>query len=277
MTKISATYDTTIFGHLDTKFLTVETDLTAQATLGAHKSLVVTSSTGFLIGSYYQILGSAGEGRDKLQVESIPDGTHIVVVNLPRQYEIGARIGQTLSTFGWGAGSGSFWTTCEIDMVGTANNGGYPAYLNLPLLVKNRVDPNVRDGFYWLQPLLLYGYAGIDDFIGYNQNYILDAPLGVVEDTFDVGRQDSGTAESGTATTLTDTDKAWTPDAWIGKVIIITAGTGVGQTRKITDNDATSVTVATWTTNPDNTSQYVIADECYRCVAAGQFAARESC
>jgi len=70
----------------------------------------------------------------------------------------------------------------------------------------------------------------------------------------------SGTATGGTATTLVDTSKNWTPNALVGQYVSIVEGTGVGQMRKITANDATSVTVSTWVTIPDNTSKYVIED-----------------
>lgn len=71
---------------------------------------------------------------------------------------------------------------------------------------------------------------------------------------------DSGTAESGGANTLTDTDKSWGVNAHAGRYVTITAGTGAGQTRKISSNTATQLTVAAnWTTNPDATSQYQIS------------------
>ena len=69
---------------------------------------------------------------------------------------------------------------------------------------------------------------------------------------------DSGTASAGAATTITDATKAWTVDQWINAQVRITGGTGIGQIRMITDSDATSLTVATWTTNPDATSTYKI-------------------
>jgi hypothetical protein len=68
----------------------------------------------------------------------------------------------------------------------------------------------------------------------------------------------TGTATSGTATTIVRSTAAWTPSQWINYQVRITAGTGAGQIRTITANDATSLTVATWTTNPDATSQYSI-------------------
>ena len=70
---------------------------------------------------------------------------------------------------------------------------------------------------------------------------------------------DSGTATAGGATSLTDSGKAWTADQWINSQVRITGGTGIGQIRRITDNDGTVLTVASaWTTNPDATSTYKI-------------------
>jgi len=67
-----------------------------------------------------------------------------------------------------------------------------------------------------------------------------------------------GTATAGAATTLTDSGKAWTVDQFIGWWVHILEGTGLGQWRAITDNDATSLTVDTWTTNPTTDSVYEI-------------------
>jgi len=69
---------------------------------------------------------------------------------------------------------------------------------------------------------------------------------------------DNGTATAGSATTLTDSTKTWEIDYYIGYSVYIYAGTGKGQIREILDNAATSLTVATWDTNPDTTSKYLI-------------------
>jgi len=46
---------------------------------------------------------------------------------------------------------------------------------------------------------------------------------------------------------------------------VITNNTGVGQIRKISDNDATSITLESdWVTTPDGTSEYKIFDNVYR-------------
>jgi len=73
---------------------------------------------------------------------------------------------------------------------------------------------------------------------------------------------DRGKATSATSTTLTETAAGvaggWTADMWIGAWVRITAGTGAGQTREITDNDTTTLTVATWDKTPSTDSEYVI-------------------
>ena len=69
----------------------------------------------------------------------------------------------------------------------------------------------------------------------------------------------SGTATSATATTLVNSAKTWTASQWVNSQVRIVSGTGAGQIRSITANDATSITVATWTTTPDATSAYQIS------------------
>jgi len=68
----------------------------------------------------------------------------------------------------------------------------------------------------------------------------------------------TGTATGATGTTLVNSAKTWAVDQWINFQIRITSGLGAGQTRTITDSDATSVTVATWTITPNSTSVYSI-------------------
>jgi hypothetical protein len=78
----------------------------------------------------------------------------------------------------------------------------------------------------------------------------------------------TGTATSGTSTTLVDSTKTWTANAYKNYIINITAGTGVGQSRLIGSNDATSITINfAWTNTPDATSTYKIYDP-----SAGAFA-----
>lgn len=69
----------------------------------------------------------------------------------------------------------------------------------------------------------------------------------------------SGTATSGAATTITDTSKAFTTNQWTGGTITLTGGTGSGQTRTISSNTATAITVSpAWTTNPAAGTTYTV-------------------
>lgn len=68
---------------------------------------------------------------------------------------------------------------------------------------------------------------------------------------------DTGTATSGSSTTLVDSGAAWTASQWVNYQVRITAGTGKGQVRVITANDATSLTFAAGATI-DSTSEYSI-------------------
>jgi len=69
----------------------------------------------------------------------------------------------------------------------------------------------------------------------------------------------AGTATIGTATTLTDISKAWTVNAYSGYTVRILSGTGAGQTRTISSNTATVLTVsAAWATIPTATSVYAV-------------------
>jgi len=81
---------------------------------------------------------------------------------------------------------------------------------------------------------------------------------------------DTGTATSGSANTLADTGKTWTINAYTDKMVKITAGTGIGQIRRIASNTATVLTTTTnWTINPDATSQYEILEDLHVAIYDG--------
>lgn len=72
---------------------------------------------------------------------------------------------------------------------------------------------------------------------------------------------DAGTA-TGTqsSTTLQDTSKVWSTNQWVNGIVSITSGTGVGQSRRVTSNNANTLTVSPgWYTTPDSTSLYSIS------------------
>lgn len=86
----------------------------------------------------------------------------------------------------------------------------------------------------------------------------------------------AGTAAAGTATTITlnanpdtgiraTTAQIATNDFFNDQWVYIVSGTGLGQYRQITDYVGSTrvATVATWTTNPDNTSVYRVVKDFY--------------
>jgi hypothetical protein len=84
---------------------------------------------------------------------------------------------------------------------------------------------------------------------------------GMLNFTFTGHVMQFGTAQAGGATSITLPAAATaTDDVYNGMVIEITHGTGVGQSKTISDYDGTTkvATVSTWTTNPDNTSRFKI-------------------
>ena len=71
---------------------------------------------------------------------------------------------------------------------------------------------------------------------------------------------DTGTATAGANVTLTDSGKAWTVNAFVNYSVTITGGSGVGQTRKITSNTATVLSVSpAWGVKLNGTSTYAIS------------------
>lgn len=102
----------------------------------------------------------------------------------------------------------------------------------------------------------------------------MDTPLICIQPGFDLanhatplgsipvlGIVDSGTLQSATATTaVLRAAASFANSRLVGATILITGGTGVGQSRVITTYvDATdTATVDTWNTTPDSTSTYVV-------------------
>jgi len=69
----------------------------------------------------------------------------------------------------------------------------------------------------------------------------------------------SGTASAGGTNTLTDSTQSWVVNKYQNLSVTIVGGTGTGQSRTISSNTSTALTVSSnWTTNPDNTSKYII-------------------
>jgi hypothetical protein len=257
-----------MFGHMPRRFCPDLITTTGDIVAGSNVSIPVTDSSKVPgIGGYFQILGLS-EGCDRLQVASIPDSTHVVVVSLPRNYASGATIGLPASTFfinnsllnsgyqtpfpvsyfsdaGLTVGTGRF-TMSAIDM--RSLNLFYGKYVMTPFYCCS----NTLAAIGWLDKGMFY-YAG--------------AALWDVACENDDGSiiTTNILATSATNLTLVDSTKSWTPDEFIGKFIVLVGGTGIGQVRKITDNDGTTLTIGyAWYINPDATTTFRIYDTVYR-------------
>ncbi|MDY6957834.1 MAG: hypothetical protein SVK08_01620 [Halobacteriota archaeon] len=260
-----------MMGFADETRLTVETTLTGGATSGSSVALSVSDETGFRIGQTYQIYSLAGEGRDDVTVEAIGSG-QITVATLPRDYSSGSIIGELpMKFFISHSNPLSSFSDCLIsapgDASGTENSGSKSTLSNEELYADSslKVSYDRRGGQKRvLMPWMLFGtYLPAVGYIIRDFLWTDDESLSI-EDVLTVGTPEEGIATGGTGTTLSDTSKSWTVDQHIGRYVVIYAGTGYGQTRKITDNDATSITVSGWDVAPDSTSMYRIVDEVYR-------------
>jgi hypothetical protein len=276
MTKVSTTYYTYGFGHLPKRYWTTpETVLTQNATSGSDVTITVSDTTGFKAGNYYQIIGAGGEGRDKVMVLSITDGTHMVIDSLPRNYNTGAVIWICPLAFGIISTALSYHSlTCPLNAVGTNNSN-----VNVPgrgIIDTTKTIPDYRAQQYIFGGIVFQdGTTSSANIVGYVDDYFLDiGPAGQSnEDTFGVNEMDGGTSSgSNGVDTLNDTSKNWGVNAHVGKVCIITGGLSgaVGQIAKIVSNTATQLVVSCETSNghwsviPDTTSAYKICDEGWR-------------
>jgi len=73
---------------------------------------------------------------------------------------------------------------------------------------------------------------------------------------------DVGLATGSTSVTIQMTGAGWSTDIWSGGTVYIIDGTGAGQSKTVTANSATSITVSTsWSTDPDTTSIFVVVND----------------
>lgn len=87
-----------------------------------------------------------------------------------------------------------------------------------------------------------------------NDGFIFEAEKGKYD-----GAQVNSTATSATSTTLSDSTQSWTTDTYVQLWVTIRGGTGAGQSRVITANTGTQLTVDhAWDVTPDSSSTFSI-------------------
>jgi len=249
-----------------TPFWTVKGKLASGATTGANS--VITLGAGeadnFKTGVTYQIVGVGTEGRELVAVNAVDTGANTITVdNLAVDYAANSVVGQVP----WP------WTLSVHDIhtyvltrasTGTTAEGSNSVVVTT-MLTNTYTDPDaVGDQQYTLWPVIFQDRAY--GTLGYSKGNVLVACVGAsYEDSIGITKQDSGTATSGTATTLTDTNKAWTINEFADKAIVLTAGAGGGDVRKIVSNTATEITIdVAFSATPDVTSEYAVYDEVWR-------------
>lgn len=275
-TKVGATYYTTMWGFVTKKIFDTKTKLTQDATSGTNRTITVETTSGFVAGREYQIIGANAEGRDTVTVTSITNSTQMIIANLPRNYSVGSIIGENPCSFFAGLYdySSYLFTTNPSNAVGTGNassNDYYNVSRDNTMASSSTMvyyDPDQRGALRLLVPVNFLEIVGGQSrsFVGYTEGNIFYFPTTgmTVEDTIGVGQKDVGTATSGTPNTLTDSTKDWTTNEHQNKVVIITTGLGAGNIRKIAGNTATQITIEGADWNINNTSGYQIAEEAYR-------------
>lgn len=264
-----------VFGHLPKRCFPGLIKTTDAIEDGDNVNIPVTDSSKVPgAGGYVQIVGLS-EGCDRLRIVSVPDATHIIVANLPRDYASGATIGQPASVFflsqyvtNWGdqyLRQTSYPTDAGL-VVGTTST--YASFLNIsgvsPFTGRGAMSPI----FFMVNghPVLGYIDQGVFFFSGPGHYDI----IGMNDDDSLVAANILATSATGTS--ITDNTKDWEPDEFIGKYVVIVGGIGIGQIRKITNNDETTITIGyPWYINPDGTTTFRVYDTAYRYHSAFPF------
>lgn len=265
-----------IFGHLPTSLSSSpKAVLQSGASAGTNVTITVDSTAGFGAGRYYGIHGVSAEGRDRIQIASITNGTQMVITNLPRNYGSGAIIApHPIPAIGW-VYNGQSWTyplygpaTAGTADEATSSGSLYPMYY----YTYNGFDYD-QGPRYGLSPFSfqLTNNASYYATLGYcNNGYIYSthsaiARMDVIGEMTGANIPVQGQATSGGNNTLTNTGMTWTDNAYTNWFVYIVSGTGAGQIRSVASNTATVITVNdAWETNPDATSIYRIVEKAYR-------------
>jgi len=265
VSKISSTYNWTCIVNLEPYY---KTEGTLQSSVSSGSSVVVTLAAGeaddFFEGQLCKIIGSgSGEGIEDITVESVNAGSNQVTVDsLARGYSANSMLGTYPRRWDI-TGLQNYDQALRPSHSGTGDFDPATGVNHGPLFGSTSGAVNELTGLFDMQPVAVAeGY----DELGYFPDHFVYCNPNVTtrEDTISVGWLEDGTASAGTSTTLTDSSQSWTVNEFQNKCVIITNGTGQGQIRSISSNTATALTVPTWDTNPDATSEYVICEKGYR-------------
>ncbi|MFA5376034.1 MAG: hypothetical protein WC455_09845 [Dehalococcoidia bacterium] len=272
------------WGHLPVKPTQIaNTALTAPASTGLSQVLSVGSTDGFSIGNKYQLVDYSTGCRETITILDVNPGVS-VTANLANNYASGTKLGEQPSSFGvygYPTSDFLFYPTCHYSVSGTgacgsAYNVAYMSDISSFGLV---AEPELRRNLYTLLP---WGVGRVNSdsslygFFKSNFLYVAAAIGDIYMVCKGSDRFINGTATAGAAGSMDDAGQSWTVNAYAGKILVLTTGTGAGQSRYISSNTATRIVVGqNWVTNPVAGTGYMICTEAYYAFST-VFAAKET-
>lgn len=254
-----------VFGHVPHRYNNALAYV--MGTAGTAGTLTVSTTAGFYVGQSVTILDNGTAGVQTTNIIEMVDSTTVKVASLNINFGTGSVMGSPASTFGYIEPGGSYyrywWQTAHYLDSGTSVSNAAWSYMT-PLQV------GYTTLHHFSKKTLLAGWS--DDINGISDVFPT-CNLGCDCVISNNNHSISGTAAcTGThGTGIIDGTQLWGTNAHTGKMVLIVAGTGGTQFRKITGNDATSLTVDTgWYGSnkgtPGTASSYVIADVLYRSI-----------
>ena len=281
-----SSYYASFFGHITNRIWSAVGTTTASAGAGSIAVLNLTDISGqFIPGQVYQLMGCSGEGRYQVTVSGT-GANSVTVTPVPVNFASGAIIGTRPVLFGCfpcNGGASYGLLTANFHDSGTA--GSTDVLATYPIV-------NINENSYGLSNLgadyaasgalaapIMFSVANAQNsenkgVFGYSDDRVLYAwPNSFSNaDTLELGHYDSGTVSgSVSSSAMQDVSKSWGTNALSGMTVVITLGTGVGQTRRIASNTSDTITLTQDFATPpvSGNSTYSIASKVYRTFQMG--------
>ena len=275
----SSSYSTKAFGYI---LPYIEGHTTASGiSSGSSITVDVDSTSNLMIDSDTMIIGTETEGRDRVHISDIVSDTQIVLTSTPRSYASGAKIGYFpcpffVTSYQYGVNDLYFQGVCGYATTGTSNVSSYGVcrytYAGKLFSTDSQIDPDDYVNKHILQSCGYKEYTTTQGMIGY-LDILKRAPTSDTSKTYyshtlycvNYGDPWSGVPTSTMSSGIVDIGHSWANDQFKDKIIAITSGPGLGETRKVLSNTSDTLTIGDlWVTSPTNGSTYDLYDSVYR-------------
>ena len=274
-----------LFGHIPKRFYAnpLATITAGPTGTGIGVVLPLSNTTKFIENKTYWIMGSLGEGRDRIKLTSVNPGVSVTGDGLTIPFAAGAMIGANPSMFILNkTGVGDYIYATSSKIVGTGAGGNMDVYPFIPI---GFLDPDASLGYegaplsttglYVLQPILFGNSVSTPNEypLGYCDEYLFYPPISAVDNIYGITGDglplSTGTVTNASFNTLECLGKGWGINAYANKTVILVSGVGSGYTRRIISNTADTLTVGeNWDTIPTGLTIFYIVDEAYRTAGA---------